>query len=63
MPVIFVEKMWEAFVVQKLFSTKNFSVFGYKVVKHLASWRLNELFKVTMLWTTGPWEQIYSNIM
>ena len=36
----FVEKMGEAFAVQKLFfifSTENFSVFGYKVVKHLRS--------------------------
>ena len=36
------------------FLTKNFSVFGYKVVKHLTSWPLNELVKLTMLWTTGP---------
>ena len=58
MPIFFVEKMWKAFAVQKLFSSlqqKNFSVFGYKVVKHLTSWPLNELFKLTMLWTTGPW--------
>ena len=37
-----------------IFSTKNFSVFGYEVVKHLTSWPLNELGKLTMLWTTGP---------
>ena len=37
------------------FSTKNFSVFGYKVVRHLTSWPLKELVKLTMLWTTGPW--------
>ena len=37
-----------------IFSTKNISVFGYKVVKHLTSWPLNELVKLTMLWTTGP---------
>ena len=52
MPIYFVEKMCEAFAVQKLlsfFSTKNFSVFGYKVVKHLTSWPLNELVKLTML--------------
>ena len=38
MPIFFVEKMREAFAVQKLLSfflTKNISVFGYKVVKHL----------------------------
>ena len=57
MPIFFVEKMWEAFAVQKpflIFSTKNISVFGNKVVKHLTSWPLNELVKLTMLWTTGP---------
>ena len=36
------------------FCNKNFSVFGYKVIKHLTSWPLNELVKLTMLWTTGP---------
>ena len=34
-----------------IFSTKNISVFGYKVIKHLTSWPHNELVK---LWTTGP---------
>ena len=37
-----------------IFSTKNISVFDCKVVKHLTSWPLNELAKLTMLWTTGP---------
>ena len=49
--------MWEAFAVQKfflIFSTKNIGVFGYKIVKHLTSWTLNELLKGMMLWTTGP---------
>ena len=32
-----------------IFSTKNFSVLGYKVVKHLTSRPLNELVKLTML--------------
>ena len=40
------------------FSTKNISVFGYKVVKYLRSWPLNELVKLTMLWTTGPWKPV-----
>ena len=44
-------KMWEASLI---FSTKNIVVFGYKVVKHLTSWPLNEHVKITMLWTTGP---------
>ena len=37
-----------------IYSTKNFSVFVYKVIKHLTNWPLNELVKLTMLWTTGP---------
>ena len=36
------------------FSIKNIGVFGYKVVKHVTSWPLNELVKLRMLWTTGP---------
>ena len=51
------KKMWEAFAVAKaslIFSTKNISVFGNKVVKHLTSWPLHELVKLTMLWRTGP---------
>ena len=47
--------MWEAFEVQKLlsfFQQKKISVFGNKVLKHLTSWPLNELVKLTMLWTT-----------
>ena len=46
--------MWKAFELQKLLSIfhKNISVFGYKVVKHLPSWPLTELVKLTMLWTT-----------
>ena len=38
-----------------IFWTKNFSVLNYKVVKHLMSWPLNGLVKLTMLRTTGPW--------
>ena len=38
-----------------IFSTKNISEFGYKVVKHLKSWPPNEIVKLTMLWTTLPW--------
>ena len=43
--------MWKASFI---FSTKNIAVFGYKSVKHLTSWPLNGLIKLTMLWTTGP---------
>ena len=37
-----------------IFSIKNISIIGYKVVKQLKRWPLNELVKLTMLWTTGP---------
>ena len=39
MPIFFVDKIREAFAVQAslIFSTKNISVFGYKVIKHLTS--------------------------
>ena len=37
-----------------IFSTKNIGVVCYNVVKHLMSWPLNELVKLTMLLTTGP---------
>ena len=46
---IFVEKMCKAFALHLIFSTKNFCVLGYKVVKHFMSWPLNELVKLTML--------------
>ena len=42
----FVEKCEKLF---SYFFNKKFSVFGYKVVKHLTSWPLNELVKLTML--------------
>ena len=38
-----------------IFSTKNISLVGYKVVKYLTRWPLNELIRLTMLWTTGRW--------
>ena len=36
-----------------IFSTKNISLFGYEVVKHLTSWPLNELVKL-MIEQLGP---------
>ena len=41
-------------ICQYFFSAKNISVFGYKFIKHLTSWPLNQLVKLTALWTTGP---------
>ena len=57
----FLNKTCKAFALQKLLSffQQKVIVFGYKVVKHFTSWPLNELVKLTMLWTTGPWGLIY----
>ena len=57
MPIFFCWKNVRSFCSAKaslIFSTKNITVFCYKVVKHLMRWPLNELVKLTMLWTTGP---------
>ena len=43
------EKLLQCISFSHLFNKKKFSVFGYKVVKHLTSWPLNELVKLTML--------------
>ena len=51
---IFCWKNVRSFCIAKaslIFSTKNFGVFGYKVVKHLTKGPLNKLVKLTMLWT------------
>ena len=51
--IFFVEKMREAFAQASLiFSTKNINVFGYKVLKCLTNWPLNEPVKLMMLWTS-----------
>ena len=55
MPIFFCWKNVRSFCTSLIFPTKNISVFGFKAVKHLMSWPLNELIKLTMLWTTGPW--------
>ena len=33
----------------------SLALVSYTIIKHLTSWPLNELVKLTMLWTTGPW--------
>ena len=48
------EKFEKLLKASLIFSTKNFSVFGYKVVKRLTSWSLKKLIKPRMLWITGP---------
>ena len=50
MLIFFVEKIWEAFAMQKLLSflqQKLYdSAFGYKILNHLTSWALNDLVKL-----------------
>ena len=61
----FLSKKCEKVLQWKSFShffNKNITVFGYKVIKHLTSWPLNELVKLTMLWTTGPWSLTWDSL-
>ena len=54
----FAEKMWVAFAVQKLltfFSAKNIRILYIDSAKTVNEMTLNELVKLTTLWTTGPW--------
>ena len=49
----FFEKMWVAFAVH-IFSAKNFRKLYIESAKIVNEMALNELVKLTMLWTTGP---------
>ena len=53
----FAEKMWVAFAVQKLltFFNKNIRILYIESDKTVNEMTLNELVKLTTLWTTGPW--------
>ena len=54
----FAEKMWVAFAVQKLltfFQQTNIRILYIESAKTVNEMTLNELVKLTMLWTTGPW--------
>ena len=54
----FAEKMWVAFAVQKLltfFSAKHIRILCIETAKTVNEMTLNELVKLTTLWTTGPW--------
>ena len=58
----FAEKMWVAFAVQKLltfFQQKNIRILYIESAKAVNKMTLNELVKLTTLWTTGPWSLIY----
>ena len=51
------KKMWVAFAVQKLltfFSAKKIRILYIESTKTVKEMTLNELVKLTMLWTTGP---------
>ena len=59
----FAEKMWVPFAVQKLltfFSAKNIRILYIESAKTVNEMILNKLFKLTTLWTTGPWKVLYS---
>ena len=62
----FAEKMWVAFAVQKLltfFSAKNIRILYIESAKTVNEMTLNELVKLTTLWTTGPWTlAVYTGI-
>ena len=49
--------MWVAFAVQKLltFFQQNISELYIESAKTVNEMTLNELVKLTTLWTTGPW--------
>ena len=54
----FAEKMWVAFAVQKLltfFQQKKIKILYIESAKTVNEMTLNELVKLTTLWTTGPW--------
>ena len=57
----FAEKMWVAFAVQKLltfFQQKNIRILYIESAKTVNEMTLNELVKLTTLWTTGPWKEL-----
>ena len=54
----FAEKMWVAFAVQKLLTLFQQKISEYCILnftKTVNEMTLNELVKLRMLWTTGPW--------
>ena len=48
---VFAEKMW----VADIFSAKNIRILYIESAKTVNEMTLNELVKLTTLWTTGPW--------
>ena len=56
--------MWVAFAVQNathiFFSAKNIRILYIESAKKVNEMTLNELVKLTTLWTTGPWLSVSS---
>ena len=50
----FAEKMWVAFATH-IFSAKNITILYIESAKIANEMTLNELVKLTTIWTTGPW--------
>ena len=58
----FAEKMWVAFAMQKLLTFFQQKISEYCLLnpaKTVNQMTLNELVKLTTLWTTGPWNTIW----
>ena len=51
---VFAEKMWVAFAATYIFSAKNIRILYIESAKTVNEMTLNELIKLTTLWTTGP---------
>ena len=53
---LFAEKMWVAFAkATHIFTAKNIRILYIESAKTVNEMTLNELIKLTTLWTTGPW--------
>ena len=52
---IFAEKMWVAFAKLLTFFQKNTCELDIVLTRTVNILTTNELFTLTMLWTTGPW--------
>ena len=51
----FAEKMW---VATHIVSSKNIRILYIESAKTLNEMTVNELVKLTTLWTTGPWSRV-----
>ena len=63
---IFAEKMWVAFAFAKathIFFSKNSCELNTVLPRTVNILTTNELIKLMMLWTTGPWPATWENIL